>query len=379
MLETVETIPLRDGKLHHFLVHKFRLGGMNERVLVGGSAIDIKERREAEQALQLNEERLREAQRVARIGSWERDTLTGELFWSEEMFHLLDLAPEQGEPDYVATLALFHPDDAVVLDACVQEAITEGKDYKLDLRQAAKEGQLTRWYHAVGKVVRDGDGQVVQLVGTLTDITAQKQLNTQLQQNLVLVQEQNVELEMQRQELASANAHLEALATTDGLTGAKNHRAFQEKLSEEFNRFERTHRPFSVIMVDVDKFKQYNDSFGHPEGDRVLVQIVQVLQEVARETDFVARYGGEEFILLLLETDVERAMQAAERFRAAMEAQEWPSCPVTDSFGVATLNATIETGPQLVEMADRALYASKEAGRNCVTHADALLVSSLAD
>ncbi len=340
---------------------------------------NITERKQTEMALRKSQEQLTLAQHVAQMGSWEYDLVTGKIGWSPEMFRLLEVDPEQGEPDYVTNLALYHPDDAALLDASVQQAVAEGKDYELDLRQAEKEGQPTRWYHAAGKAVLDATGQVVQLVGTLTDITEQKWLNMQLEQNLALVQDQNVELEWQQQELASANANLEAanealseLATTDGLTGAKNHRAFQEKLRDEFNRVGRTHRPFSVILLDVDRFKSYNDTYGHPEGDLVLKQVVQVLRATARETDFVARYGGEEFIILLLETGVEGAIKAAERFRIALEAQAWPQRPVTASFGVATLSVTVETGTQLVDMADKALYASKEAGRNCVTHADAV-------
>lgn len=215
-------------------------------------------------------------------------------------------------------------------------------------------------------------GEPMCLATVQRDITAQKWMDAQLQRNLVLVQEQNVELEWQRQELEAANETLSALATTDGLTGAKNHRAFQEKLSEEFHRAGRAHCPFSVILLDVDKFKSYNDTYGHPEGDRVLRQVVQVLQEIARESDFVARYGGEEFVVLLPETGVEGAKHAAERFREALEKQVWPLRPVTASFGVSSLHIDTETGQQLIDMADRALYASKEAGRNRVTHADAL-------
>ena len=109
-------------------------------MLVGGSAIDITERKETEQALQRNEERLREAQQVAQIGSWEYDLVTGKINWSLEMFRLLDFDQKQGVPDYAANLALYHPDDAVLLDICVQQAVNGGKDYKLDLRRATMEG-----------------------------------------------------------------------------------------------------------------------------------------------------------------------------------------------------------------------------------------------
>jgi diguanylate cyclase len=107
----------------------------------------------------------------------------------------------------------------------------------------------------------------------------------------------------------------------------------------------------------------------------VLKQVVRVLQETARATDFVARYGGEEFVILLPETGAGGALAAAERFRVEIESQEWPLRQITASFGVATRNATTQTGQQLVDLADKALYASKAVGRNRVTHADVVPVS----
>lgn len=165
-------------------------------------------------------------------------------------------------------------------------------------------------------------------------------------------------------------AILEAQATTDGLTGLKNHRAFQEKLAAEFERNRREGLPFSVLLLDVDRFKAYNDAFGHPEGDRVLQAVANILQETARETDFTARYGGEEFVILLPNTDAQGALEAAERFRTAIESQPWKLQPLTASFGASTLQAGTATAQELVEAADRALYASKSRGRNRVTHAD---------
>lgn len=222
-------------------------------------------------------------------------------------------------------------------------------------------------------------GEPMCLATVQRDITEQNWLDAQLQHYLVVVQEQNVELELQRRELAVANAdladankRLEMLATTDGLTGAKNHRALQEKLEEEFKRARRTQHHFSVILLDVDQFKQYNDLYGHPEGDQVLQRVVSVLKAEARETDCIARSGGEEFVVLLPDTGRKGALEAAERFRAAIEAQDWPLRPVTASFGIATLCATIKTGKELIECADRALYAGKAAGRNRVVHADAI-------
>jgi len=180
---------------------------------------------------------------------------------------------------------------------------------------------------------------------------------------------QKAELERANRQLAELNTRLEALATTDGLTGLKNHRTFQERLHDEVRRAVRYSSPLSILMLDVDRFKTYNDAFGHPAGDAILRKIAEVLQAMARTTDLVARYGGEEFAVILPETDREQARTAAERFRGAIESASWPEWAVTASFGVATLSRTASDAVALIAQADAALYQSKRIGRNCVTHA----------
>jgi diguanylate cyclase (GGDEF)-like protein len=192
--------------------------------------------------------------------------------------------------------------------------------------------------------------------------------NLHLEQQMLLVKEQAVQLEAQKAELEEANQRLTVLAITDGLTGLNNHRAFQEKLAEEFERTQRYKTPTSVLLLDVDKFKTYNDTFGHPEGDLVLKTVSKVLQETARETDTICRYGGEEFVIVLPSTGEQGAIAAAEKFRTAIEQQPWRLRTVTASFGIATLHADSITARTLVVQADQALYSSKETGRNRVTH-----------
>jgi diguanylate cyclase (GGDEF)-like protein len=155
----------------------------------------------------------------------------------------------------------------------------------------------------------------------------------------------------------------------DGLTGVKNRRAFGEKLTQEITRSVRYKTPLSLLLLDVDKFKQYNDTFGHLGGDEVLKTVARLLREHARTTDFVARYGGEEFTLVLPNTNAEGAMIMAEALRVVIESAPWPGHAVTASFGAATYSSKINSETELIGAADRALYASKENGRNRVTHA----------
>ena len=126
--------------------------------------------------------------------------------------------------------------------------------------------------------------------------------------------------------------------------------------------------PLSLIMLDLDHFKQYNDSFGHPAGDEVLHWVGSILRAAVRGHDVVARYGGEEFVVLLPATDAAEALEVAERLRSAIACRPWPHRKVTASLGVATAGPATTDAAALVDQADHALYQSKQAGRNQVTH-----------
>lgn len=168
-------------------------------------------------------------------------------------------------------------------------------------------------------------------------------------------------------ELKSLNERLENLAVTDGLTGLKNHRAFREYLNRQFSIASQRNLPLSVILLDVDKFKDLNDTFGHPAGDEVLKQVAQILKDNSRESDFTARYGGEEFVIVLPNAQGAVACEVAERLRIAIEQATWEYRAVTASFGVATLRHGTPDVQTLIDEADKALYQSKTEGRNRVT------------
>jgi len=172
------------------------------------------------------------------------------------------------------------------------------------------------------------------------------------------------------EELRRCNAQLAELAATDGLTGLPNTRHLHEALPAAYSMAARTQRPLSVIMLDVDLFKAYNDEFGHPAGDDVLRRFGAVLRCMTRAHDLAARYGGEEFAVLLPATDTEAARAFAERVRDALASTSWPLLPVTASLGVATSGTGVGDGAALLARADDALYRAKRAGRNRVVHHD---------
>jgi diguanylate cyclase (GGDEF)-like protein len=161
-------------------------------------------------------------------------------------------------------------------------------------------------------------------------------------------------------------------AYTDELTGLRNYRFFVEQLNHEVLRTDQYDEPLSLIMIDVDHFKQYNDRNGHEAGNEVLRRVSALVRKTLRKVDVGARYGGEEFVVLLPSTPKVGAQLAAERLRTAIETQDFfhaaeqPLGRLTASFGVATYPADGRTAKELVEQADRALYVAKAGGRNRV-------------
>jgi diguanylate cyclase (GGDEF)-like protein len=158
----------------------------------------------------------------------------------------------------------------------------------------------------------------------------------------------------------------EQLSVTDPLTGLLNRRYLEKRLIEEIQRSKRHRFPMSLMMLDVDQFKSYNDNFGHPAGDTALKIVASILQDILRGDDVAARYGGEEFAILLPQTTSTEAAAIAERLRQRIEHTEFPKRKVTVSIGIASCSNEIDTPHDLIGAADHALYEAKNHGRNNV-------------
>lgn len=202
----------------------------------------------------------------------------------------------------------------------------------------------------------------------LRALARQVMAQLELRRNLAELERTITERQRIEAQLRATNATLEALALTDALTGAGNRRAFESGLEREVHRAIRHGRPLSLLLADVDHFKSYNDSFGHPAGDEALRVVARLLRENARDTDLVARYGGEEFAVVLPDTDQAGAVVLAERFRREIETVPWEARGITASFGAATIMSATTESAALLAAADLALYQSKKTGRNRVTH-----------
>lgn len=181
--------------------------------------------------------------------------------------------------------------------------------------------------------------------------------------------------------LLDFRAHLETCeeaAFTDHLTGAANRRRFDQQLEREIERAERYGHPFCLLLLDIDDFKKINDTFGHETGDEVINHLAKILHDGIRAPDLVARIGGDEFAVLLVETNVVKGFEVADRLRQTIKASDFPTAgsgtiKITASFGIAELPPAERTTPELLaRRADAALYEAKREGRDRVNQAQLL-------
>lgn len=201
------------------------------------------------------------------------------------------------------------------------------------------------------------------VIATLVDRTLQRRLESKL-----------IEAS---EELKQANQRLTELATTDEQTGLINRRAFNDQLRRHLRLMQRMRSPLSILLLDIDGFKELNDQFGHLAGDTALSDLGAILQQVSRGSDIAARQGGDEFAIILPSTDESGALKLAERIRHAVQDHAWPWRKLTISLGVSTILLTNseplddQKHPSMIlSAADRALYKSKHAGGNRVSHDD---------
>ncbi|WP_339775940.1 sensor domain-containing diguanylate cyclase [uncultured Methylophaga sp.] len=251
--------------------------------------------------------------------------------------------------------ARMHEDEREwVVDYCVSQS-KSGIDHEADYRALTKDGNYV-WIRDVVHVVRKENGEVDSLIGFMFDISERKKTE---------------------QELIKLQKELEELSFKDGLTGVANRRMFDSVIETEWLKARQNKQPLSLIIIDIDFFKEYNDFYGHLQGDDCLKQVAETLNNVkARSRDFFGRFGGEEFIMLLPEADENAAWSIAERCRQALFKKQIPheqskvSQLLTISLGVSTMiPSQDDEHNELISRADKQLYQAKQKGRNCIQSA----------
>ncbi len=246
-----------------------------------------------------------------------------------------------------------------------------------DLIEIARGDGLVRKATVSAAPILDGQGTLRGCLVSFNDVTALDRANSELRAAMD-------ELQKYRKELEQANEELQKLASIDPLTGVMNRRAFFAKAEELFPTAVAGGEALCVILTDIDKFKSFNDTYGHATGDLVLQLVARTLKAALRPGDILCRYGGEEFCILLPETRAAQAKVIAERIRFRVEAQcgpgvrTIPGLKVTSSFGIAALEFGADSLKDLIERADQALYKAKELGRNRVIRHDEIAADEAA-
>jgi diguanylate cyclase (GGDEF)-like protein/PAS domain S-box-containing protein len=346
-------VPVPGGALAYWRSFKFPVTDISGTRYVAGIGLDITKERVARELVKESEERFRDLfdtmqEMVQSIGPDGKFLFVNHA-WRERMGYSEEEIPGLHVSEVI------HPGE-IERSKKIFELALHGQSFKnLPGRLVTKSGESLSVEADITWKFKDGKPVASRTI--FRDVTERLERTRQI--------------ELYQKQLEDANSRLSQLAVTDALTGLKNRRAFEERLQEEGKRSSRSGLPLSLVMIDVDHFKQLNDSFGHLAGDTVLKRIAKLIIERARSTDLVCRFGGEEFAMLLPTTSVEGALVLAESLRSLIEHAGWERRAVTVSVGIATLHGLgAEKIEKLVERADRALYAAKKAGRNCVKQAN---------
>lgn len=318
---------------------------------------DITERKRAEICLRASTERLKEAQRLARLGAWELDLVTGKLNWSDEVFHIFEVDPNRFGVFYETFLDAVHPDDRDGVSQAYADSIKHCAPFEVTHRLLTSDGRI-KWVHEKGLSECDASRTPLRSWGMIQDITERKQAEDQVRY----------------------------LAFYDALTGLPNRRLLADRMVQAMAQCKRNGCHGAVILLDLDNFKPLNDRYGHAVGDLLLGAAADRLKACVREMDTVARFGGDEFVVIISELKADHAESTveatliAEKIRATLSQPylltvKHEGKPVTTvehrcaaSIGVALFVDPETSQDDILKWADTAMYQAKEAGRNAIRH-----------
>jgi diguanylate cyclase (GGDEF)-like protein/PAS domain S-box-containing protein len=307
------------------------------------------------ESLRLSEARLAEAQRIAKIGSWEHNILTGEMFWSEEAYRLLGMESIGSRISSEHFRDAADPDGDGIFEQSLRNIISEGKSFSTDLRIVRPDGE-ERYIHVEAQINKDETGRPVWTVGYVQDITERKQTEKKIRR----------------------------LAYYDTVTDLPNRTLFRDYFNHAIALAKRSNRMMAILFIDLDRFKQINDTFGHTIGDDLLKQVAERLRNCVREGDYVsrdiiqgtmddqdsriARFAGDEFLVLLENiNDYYDAAKVAQRIKDKLslpyEIRD-NEISVTSSIGIGIYPLDGDNLDDIIKHSDIAMYHAKEMGRN---------------
>ncbi len=279
-------------------------------------------------------------------GLWYWDLENPEIEWMNERFwELLGYDPREKKPLAKEWQDLINPDDLkVAIDNFQKHCADSAHHYDQIVRYRHKNGK-TIWVRCRGIAIRDEQGKPIRMLGAHNDLT----------------------------DLMELKENLRIMANTDALTGLANRNSLKEHFAWVAKNLKRNPESLSLVMLDIDHFKNINDTYGHQIGDSVLMAVGSAIRQACRENDFPVRWGGEEFIVLLHGADADQSLLVAERFREYVAKVNVIDKKISASVGVSTfLPSTTDISGQLLNLlvgaADKALYAAKTSGRDRVVH-----------
>jgi len=308
-------------------------------------------------------------------GYWDWYIPTASVFFSNGWKQMLGYSPVDIEPSFKSWINLIHPDDLGNFLIVWSDYMDNTDDhFSIEYRVLCKNGNYL-WVEAHGVKDLNSESEIVRIAGFHRNISGRKKNEEKIRE----YQENLEQLVTQRtQELKQANQKLEELASQDPLTHLYNRRSFDAFLNQQIRSSQRSNTPLSLLLIDIDHFKSFNDEYGHQQGDACLKSVASGIKDsIYRPTDMAARYGGEEFVVILQDTDIQGAIKVAQNIQKNIAALKGlPNNPTTKkhismSIGIASYSQikNKKTGEKdFVSLADKAMYEAKNHGRNQICY-----------
>ena len=343
----LHSLPLFEAKIDTGRVTVIRISGLLMSLLLSllvwqlasGRARALKLAQDMTSELRESGEQLKEAQRMAHIGSWELDIANDTLTWSDEIYRIFEIDPASFGASYEAFLNVIHPEDRSLVDSAYTESVDEHMPYSIEHRLLFPDGRI-KFVHEKGETLYDADGRALRSIGTVQDITEQK-----------MTQER-----------------IEHMAHYDTLTNLPNRALFYDRLRQALSLAKRNEGGLTLLYMDLDGFKQVNDTKGHHAGDLLLIGVAERLSKCVRESDTVSRLGGDEFTIILSGMHKhEDVVGVAQKIIQAISVPfdlEGSEARIGISIGIARYTEEASNEDDLVKQADQAMYEAKLAGKN---------------